>query len=185
MNSYGFSLVLTGLATTIVSFTTGAFAGGEMVETTTRNTTTVQSEELRKHYASRQKALAVSEADAMAGVMRETRKLASLTTVAPPAKDKYGDPMYGAYGPLPFSPGSPMYDGPRYAASFDRYMMLPMPDGTHRGYYRQAFSNPGLTARSDVSLGVGASQSYFTSGMMVHPGSMAPSAARVMTNNRW
>ncbi len=177
----------TWLLFTIAGTTAPLFAGGELTRTEIQRTEHNNvAAELGQHYQSRQRALAMSEMDASAAVNYERNKLNRLTFASPPAKDKYGDPMYTAYGPLPYT-SSPdfIYHGPRYVASFDRFQMLPVPDSEYRGYYRQAFSNPTLTARTDTSLGIGASQSYFQSGMMVHPGSMAPSASRVMTNNRW
>jgi len=164
-----------------------AFAGGELTRhELTRTEHNSVAEELGRHYLSRQRALAMSEMDAAAAVQAERSKSSTLVFAAPAFKDKFGDPMYTEYGPLPYT-SSPdfVYHGPRYVASFDRFMMLPVPDGEYRGYYRQAFSNPTLTYRTDTSPGIGASQSYFQHGMMVHPGSMAPSSARVMTNNRW
>lgn len=100
-----------------------------------------------------------------------------------PVQDRFGDPMYTHYGPLPVRPGTPMYDGPRYAASFDRGYMIPMPDGNYRGYLRGRYSQPGIISRTDVVLGTAANNSYMQHGMQVAPGSMAPSAARVMINN--
>lgn len=173
--------------TAVLMIASSAFCGGELTHAEIqRMEHNAVAQQLGRHYLGRQRALAMAEMDAAAAVEYERHKLNRLTFAAPAAKDKYGDPMYTFYGPLPYT-SSPefVYHGPRYVASFDRFQMLPLPDGEYRGYYRQAFSNPTLTARTDTSLGIGASQSYFQSGMMVHPGSMAPSAARVMTNNRW
>ena len=100
-----------------------------------------------------------------------------------PVQDKYGDPMYTWYGPLPVEPGTPMYDGPRYAASFDRGYAVPMPDGNYRGYARGRFEQPGLISHTDVVLGTAANNMYMQHGMQVAPGSMAASAARAMINN--
>lgn len=164
-----------------------AFAGGEMSEVTIHRSTAFESSQadfLQRNLASRQKALYQSQAAAMAEVRKEWARVNNRIFAPGPYQDKYGDPMYTAYGPI-VGADSPMYNGPRYVASFDRYAMLPVPDGNSRVYYRQAYSHPGLTTRTDVSMGVGATQSYMQHGMMTHPGSMAPSAARAMTNNRW
>lgn len=159
-------------------------ADGIMSETETVRHSTAVAEELQRNLAAKTLALRNSESKAAAAAAEAMQKRANLVFAPPPTQDKYGDPMYTAYGPL-VGTESPMYDGPRYVASFDRYAMLPIPDPKYRGYYRQAFSNPTLTARTDVSLGVGASQMYLQSNMMWNPGSLAPSAARVMINNRW
>lgn len=159
-------------------------ADGLISESESVQRTSAVAEELQHNLAAKTRALHISESNAAAAAKAAMEKRANLVFAPPPTQDKYGDPMYTAYGPL-VGTESPMYDGPRYIASFDRYAMLPIPDPEYRGYYRQAFSNPTLTARTDVSLGVGASQMYLQSNMMWNPGSMAPSAARVMTNNRW
>jgi hypothetical protein len=174
------------LALIICCFATQfSFGDGVMTETETQlRTTNAQAEELQRNLLSRQRALYQSEEAAASAAQAVMTKRANLVFAPGPYQDKYGDPMYTAYGPL-VGTDSPLYDGPRYVASFDRYAMLPMPDGEYRGYYRQAFSNPTLTARTDTTLGVGASQMYLQSNMMWNPGSMSPSAARVMTNNRW
>src|SRR5690606_29017502 len=96
---------------------------------------------------------------------------AAKVTVVRPVQDKYGDPMYTWYGPLPVEKGTPMYDGPRYAASFDRGYMEPVPDGQYRGYARGRYSQPGLVSHTDISLGVAANNSYMQHGMQVAPGS--------------
>ncbi len=146
--------------------------------------TAARAAELRSRIASRQAALAQDEAAAEAAAFEQADKNSKLVTVPAPTQDRFGDPMYAFWGPLPVRVGTPQYDGPRYAASFERVTMQTMPDGEYRGYARGAFSNPGLTAQTDVTLGVGTNQSYLQQGMRIAPGSMAPSAARVMTNNR-
>jgi hypothetical protein len=171
--------------TVLSAWTPTAMADGIMSESeTVRTTTNATAEELQRNLAAKTRALNISESNAAAAAAKVMEKRAMLVFAPGPSQDKYGDPMYTAYGPL-VGTDSPMYDGPRYVASFDRYAMISIPDAEYRGYYRQAFSNPTLTARTDVSLGVGASQMYLQSNMMWNPGSMAPSAARVMTNNRW
>lgn len=183
MKPYTGLLLVLGVSCTLTPTVTRA--DGMLTETEiTRRTTIAQAQELQQNLASKTKALTNAETAAASAAAAVMTKRANLVFAPGPSQDKYGDPMYTAYGPL-VGTESPMYSGPRYIASFDRYAMLPIPDGEYRGYYRQAFSHPGVGARTDVSLGVGASQMYLQSNMMYNPGSMAPSAARVMTNNRW
>lgn len=161
-----------------------AHAGGEMSESSSNfRSQSSASMATRARIAGLQAGLAQSEfaaAQAAESALMERRKK---VTVVRPVQDRFGDPMYTAYGPLPVEPGTPMYDGPRYAASFDRGYMEPGPSGEFRGYSRGRYSNAGIISHTDTVLGVAANNSYMQHGMQVAPGSMAPSAARVMINN--
>jgi hypothetical protein len=133
---------------------------------------------------SRDAALAISNAAAHGAVVRRLETVASKVYVPGPVQDKYGDPMYTSWGPLPYH-DTPLYDGPRYHASFERQTGPMIYDGQDRSYYRGAYSHPKIVSPTDQTLGAGASQSYIQSGMMAHPGSMPSSVSRVITNNRW
>ncbi len=170
--------------TLLLALSSYAFAGGEMTESYTRTTRSSQSTmETRQRIASLQAGLHNLEMQAALSAQAAMEDRAAKVTVVRPVQDKFGDPMYTWYGPLPVEKGTPMYDGPRYAASFDRGYMEPMPDGEYRGYARGRYSNPGLVSHTDTILGTAANNSYMQHGMQVAPGSMAPSAARVMINN--
>lgn len=115
---------------------------------------------------------------------RETWKYARQTTVLGCVQDRFGDPLYCRQGPRAYA-GTPDYNGPSYVSSF-AYEQAPWTaDRTYRGYYRQVYSHPQVSARTDVSLGIGATHSYFQSGMLMNPGSQAPVASRVMINNSY
>lgn len=159
-------------------------AGGEISivdKTSPRSRSSISS--ARAHISALQAGLYAEEAKAVAAVdaaMLERRKKVD---VVRPVQDKFGDPMYTWYGPLPVEPGTPNYDGPRYGASFSRAYAQPVPSGEYRGYLRGRYSQPGIISRTDTTLGVAANNSYMQHGMQVAPGSMYPSAARVMINN--
>lgn len=161
-----------------------AVAGGEMTAYERASRTAVSSAaSVQARNAALTAGLHSLEAQAAHAAHAAMLERKSKVTVARPVQDKFGDPMYTFYGPLPVEKGTPMYDGPRYAASFDRGYMQPMPDGEHRGYLRGRYSQPGIISRTDTILGTAANNSYMQHGMQVAPGSMAPSAARVMINN--
>lgn len=143
----------------------------------------VSAESTRAHIAALNAGLYSLEMQAAQAAHSAILERKSKVVAVQPVQDRFGDPMYTHYGPLPVSPGTPMYDGPRYAASFDRGYMVPMPDGNYRGYLRGRYSQPGIISRTDVVLGTAANNSYMQHGMQVAPGSMAPSSARVMINN--
>lgn len=114
---------------------------------------------------------------------REATKYNKLTAPVGPVKDRFGDPMYTYYGPRAYV-GTPLYSGPRYAASFDRPYPPLVPDAVNRSYARGAAGavySAGM--HTGGYLGVGASHSYFQSGMMMNPVSQAPSGTRAMENN--
>jgi hypothetical protein len=161
-----------------------AFAGGELSASGSRASASAGSAaSTRAHIAGLQAGLYNLEARAALAAESALIERKKLVSVVKPVQDKFGDPMYTFYGPLPVEKGTPSYDGPRYAASFDRGYMQPMPDGEYRGYMRGRYSQPGIISHTDTVLGVAANNSYMQHGMQVAPGSMAPSAARVMINN--
>jgi len=171
--------------TMIAVFASSAFAGGEMSEANWNRAQRGNgaASATRAHIAGLQAGLYQQEFAAASAAEAAMRERASKVDVVRPIQDKFGDPMYTWYGPLPVEKGTPMYDGPRYAASFDRAYAQPMPDQEYRGYARGRYSQPGIISRTDTVLGVAANNSYMQHGMQVAPGSMAPSAARVMINN--
>lgn len=177
--------ILPVLVLTAFAFSCPVFAGGEMTEGYNRTSSvSARTIQTRQRIADLQAGLAQMEMSAALAAQAALDERAKKVSVVRPVKDKYGDPMYTWYGPLAVEAGTPMYDGPRYAASFDRGYMEPMPDGQYRGYARGRYSNPGLvSSHTDTILGVSANNSYMQHGMQVAPGSMAPSAARVMINN--
>ncbi len=170
------------LATLVVS--RPVYAGGEVSEGYVRSSSVSNSSiQTRQRIANLQAGLAQMEMSAAMAAQAALDEQAKKVSVVRPVQDKYGDPMYTWYGPLAVEPGTPMYDGPRYGASFDRGYMEPSPDGEYRGYARGRYSQPGLVSHSGSSLGSAANNSYMQHGMQVSPGSMSPSAARVMINN--
>lgn len=174
------------ILTTVTTFalstiSTMAFAGGEITETYSR--ASQRTMETRKHIAGLQAGLYQLEMQAALAAQAALDERAAKVIAVRPVQDRFGDPMYTWYGPLPVEKGTPMYDGPRYAASFDRGYLEPVPDGQYRGYARGRYSQPGLVSHTDIILGTAANNSYMQHGMQVAPGSMAPSAARVMINN--
>jgi len=174
-----------------IAVLTGAFslmalaapAGGELNNNKQTQSLSQKSAETRAHIAGLQKGLAQYEMSAALDAQAALDARANKVLAVQPAQDKYGDPMYTWYGPLVPEPGTPMYDGPRYGASFSRGYSVPMPDGNYRGYARGRYSQPGFISHTDIVLGTSANNSYMQHGMQVAPGSMAPSAARVMINN--
>lgn len=157
------------------------FAGGELPASSTTQKTT-ETPEIVQHVRSVTQALKLTTEEACRAVEHEATKYERATDVAMPTRDRYGDPMYARYGARAYA-GSPMYAGPAYTASFERYHNVMLPDSEYRGYYRERFSVPGLSARTDVSLAPGATHSYVQSGMLMNPASEAPSVYRPMMNN--
>lgn len=141
------------------------------------------AQNLKEHYASRRAAWEATQVQTAVIVKDHVNRNAPKVAAVGPTQDKYGDPMYTWYGPLPVSPGTPNYQGPRYGESFSRAYVQPVSDKTYRGYARGAFSNPGLTAVTDQNLGVKANPAYYQHGMQTRPGYVYPSAARTMINN--
>lgn len=172
-------------ATVITALAAPAMAGGEVTVTryTRSSTSSRDAMEARQRIASLQAGLSQLEMQAALSAQAALEARKAKVTVVRPVQDEFGDPMYTWYGPLPVEKGTPMYDGPRYAASFDRGYMEPVPDGQYRGYARGRYSQRNLVSHTDLTLGVAANNSYMQHGMQVAPGSMAPSAARVMINN--
>jgi len=161
-----------------------SLAGGEVSASEyTYARTSQRTAETRQRIANLNAGLYQLESQAAAAAAAAMRERAAKVVAVQPVQDKYGDPMYTWYGPLPVEKGTPMYDGPRYAASFDRGYAVPMPDGNYRGYARGRFEQPGLISHTDVVLGTAANNMYMQHGMQVAPGSMAASAARAMINN--
>lgn len=161
-----------------------ASAGGEPAivdKTPQRSRASVSN--TRAHIAALQAGLYAEEAKAVAAVDAAMLARRQKVQAVRPVQDKFGDPMYTWYGPLPAEPGTPNYDGPRYGASFSRAYAQPVPSAEYRGYLRGRYSQPGIISRTDTTLGVAANNSYMQHGMQVAPGSMYPSAARVMINN--
>jgi len=142
--------------------------------------------ELQVHYASRQAALAETFAQAEAVVNGIAARRAARTAIYRPEKDRFGDPMYVAYGRRAYA-GTPWYSGPAYVSSFEIEPQIPYEVlyGRASLYWPGALSNPGYVPRTDMSLGVGASHSYMQHGMVMDPGSVAPSYARPMQFNRY
>jgi len=171
------------LSVTLALITAAATAGGELTGSNETRSISQQSAETRARIAGLQKGLAQYEMTAALDAQTALDARARKVVAVQPAQDKYGDPMYTWYGPLVPEPGTPMYDGPRYGASFSRGYSVPMPDGNYRGYARGRYSQPGFISHTDIVLGTAANNSYMQHGMQVAPGSMAPSAARVMINN--
>ncbi len=171
------------LPAALLVLTTSACAGGEISLSTKVETQLDVSAELRSHYASRQAYLTQLEKETLAMAEWKATELSRQTAAVRPVQDKYGDPMYTFHGPLVPEPGTPMYEGPRYGASFDWGFADPRPDNDYKGYVRGRFSHPGIASRSDTTLRAGATQSYMQHGMRIAPGMMAPSIARVMINN--
>lgn len=170
--------------TTILACAGAAFAGGELsAHDFARQNAVNSAAATRAHIAGLQAGLAQLEWQAAIAARERLEKRAKKVTVVRPVQDKFGDPMYTWYGPLPVEKGTPFYDGPRYAASFDRGYEQPVPDSNYRGYARGRFSQPGIISHTDTVLGVAANSSYMQHGMQTSPGSMYPSAARVMINN--
>ena len=170
----------------IIGLTAGAFAGGELstgYDQPYASTASTRAVATRQHIANLQAGLSKLEMSAALSAQAALDRREAKVTVVKPVQDKFGDPMYTWYGPLPVEKGTPMYDGPRYAASFDRGYLQPVPDGDYRGFARGRYSQPGIISHTDVVLGVAADNMYMQHGMQVAPGSMAPSAARVMINN--
>src|SRR5690606_35484377 len=124
---------------TITSLPAISFAGGEMTATQYSRSTTMSSRsalETRQRNASLQAGLYPLEMQAALAAQAAIGERKAKVTVVRAVQDKYGDPTYTWYGPLPVEKGTPMYDGPRYAASFDRGYLEPVPDGQYRGYAR-------------------------------------------------
>lgn len=138
--------------------------------------------ELMDHYRGVTRSLELSQKNAKEACERSASKYDRLTTQLAITKDRHGDPMYSHYGPRAYA-GSPNYVGPSYASSFMRSEAVTTTNSEARQYYRGAYSHPGLHATGDTRLGVGATHSYFQSGMMMSPGSQAPSGTRAMSNN--
>lgn len=176
---------LAALLTLSLFFASGnARAGGELsAHDQARSANAGGAASTRARIASLQAGLYNVEVNAAMAAQSALDARRSKVTAVRPVQDKFGDPMYTFYGPLPVEKGTPMYDGPRYAASFDRGYAQPVPDGEYRGYLRGRYSNPGSISHTDTVLGVAANNSYMQHGMQVAPGSMAASAARVMINN--
>lgn len=141
---------------------------------------------LQTWYASRQAALAGSYQAAMAEVNEVVYRNARRTAILVPTKDVYGDPMYVRYGARAYA-GTPWYNGPAYTASFGSEREIPygVLHGASRLYWPGSLSNPGAVPRTDVNLGVGASSGHFQHGMVLGPGSIAPSHSRPMQFNRY
>jgi hypothetical protein len=142
-----------------------------------------EAAELREH--NRQVVDALSDCRKVAEEINERAATRYSKIVEPigPKKDKFGDPMYTFYGPRAYV-GTPSYVGPRYPASFERPGPALIPDQVDRSYLRGAAGavySPGM--HTGGYLGVGASHSYFQSGMMMNPVSQAPSGTRAMENN--
>lgn len=141
------------------------------------------AQELKDFYSSRRASYEATQIRTQVMVTDQVNKNKPKVVAVGPTQDQYGDPMYSWYGPLPVSPGTPSYEGPRYGESFSRPYAQPKDDKVYRGYARGAFSNPTLTARTDQSLGVKANPGYMQHGMQVRPGNVYPSGARAMINN--
>src|SRR5947208_11199456 len=82
---------------------------------------------------------AVTVEEACANAEWERTKLSRMTHWVMPTKDRFGDPMYINYGPLPYA-HSPIYEGPRYVASFERDFYYE-PDAETRGLFRGRYSH--------------------------------------------
>lgn len=178
------TLTILPLTTIMAAAAAVAFAGGELsAHDFAQRNAAHSAAATRARIAGLQVGLAKLEWQAAIAAQERLEKRAKKVTVVRPVQDKFGDPMYTWYGPLPVKKGTPFYDGPRYAASFDRGYEQPVPDSNYRGYARGSFSQPGLISRTDTVLGVAANSSYMQHGMQTSPGSMYPSAARVMINN--
>ncbi len=178
-------LLIPSIVLAAIAISSPAYSGGEVSEGYRSSTAASSSRTMqtRQRIANLQAGLSQMEMTAALAAQAALDERAKKVSVVRPVKDKYGDPMYTWYGPLPVEKGTPMYDGPRYAASFDRGYLEPVPDGQYRGYARGRYSQPGLVSHTDTILGTAANNSYMQHGMQVAPGSMAPSAARVMINN--
>ncbi len=176
--------VVITLVTTLAVAPAMLSAGGEMSESESRHTRmSKRTAETRQRIANLNAGLYQMEMSAAIDAEAAMKARAAKVVAVQPVQDEYGDPMYTWYGPLPVEKGTPMYDGPRYAASFDRAYAVPMPDGNYRGYARGRYEQPGLISHTDVVLGTAANNMYMQHGMQVAPGSMAASAARAMINN--
>src|SRR5690606_25267588 len=142
--------------------------------------------ELQAHYASRQAALSETFAGTADVVNTIASRRAARTAIYRPEKDRFGDPMYVAYGRRAYA-GTPWYNGPAYVSSFEIEPRIPdeVLYGRASLYWPGALSNPGYAPRTDVTLGVGASHSFIQHGMVMDPGSVAPSYARPMQFNRY
>lgn len=172
------------LATLIIALPAAcAFAGGELSAGADHHPSAGGAMATRAHIAALQAGLSQMEFSAASAAQAALDARASKVVAVGPVQDRFGDPMYTAYGPLVPEPGTPEYDGPRYGASFARGYAQPVPDAEYRGYTRGRFSQPGLISHTGNVLGTAASNMYMQAGMQVAPGSMAPSAARAMINN--
>lgn len=173
------------LSICIVALAGTAYSGGELSHGQAAGRTAPSPEvvEMRQHIAGLQAGLNKVELEAALAAQQALDARKKKVMAVRPVQDKYGDPMYAFYGPMVPEPGTPEYNGPRYAASFDRGYLDPVHDGKYRGYARGRYSHPGFISHTDVIMGVSANNSYMQHGMQVAPGSMYPSAARVIINN--
>ena len=146
-----------------------------------------QSARLRAHYAKLGRIVDATDADVAAAQANVDNRWSRQVEWGIPAKDKYGDPMYTAYGRRPYA-GTPWYEGPAYAASFETEFVRSANGAVARGTaafqpssrdHERGFSGGARSVpATDTNLGSGASQLYNQSGMISFPGAIAPSAAR-------
>lgn len=163
--------------------TSNAFAGGELpVQKGQPRGVPQEAVEAVEHNVMMTRALHQSMAAAIEAGQRESTKHARATRPVTHTPDAFGDPMYGHYGARAYV-GSPNYAGPSYAASFSPGDRFYLPDSEYRGYYRGVYSHPQMYQRTDAGLGAGASWSYMQHGMLMAPGTQAPSGARAIINN--
>ena len=155
-----------------------AFGGGEMARTEPTEADVVT------HSRQVTRALQITTEEACAAVQREATKYARMTTVVQPKQDSFGDPMYSRYGSRALA-GSPMYNGPAYVSSFERGISHVFPDPAQRSYSRGAYSRSQVMYSTDTSVRSGATQSYVQQGMLMNPGSWAPSVHRAPGSNAW
>ena len=133
--------------------------------------------ELRQHAADMTQILCESADAANWAMAHESGKWTRQTAYAKPSKDRYGDPMYGAYGARAYA-GTPCYNGPAYTASFETNPGDSPWGENSRYHYQKPYAVPGFSVRYGNATSPGASHSYIQSGMVNHPGAWSPSISR-------